>query len=310
MTDMQLNIYAVGSTEVGQNLNITCTVRVVERLVVTPHIVIMKMNTTDTYLLQDINIPYTITTDDTGSETNWTIILEPVRFEDRGVYICKADFNVTGVNGTNDPATATYDAQFVEEDYELIVDCELYNNIYTIISSIWYYFVVPPVTPNIFQNRQGILYAGTPFFLRCVITLNDLVTIPVIVRNQWTRNGISVPSGLSNDATIKEGLIQNDSLQYEATLYFNPLDNADDSGKYSCNFNILPNISDYEFVRNSSANTSITITVQGTLYLILFTLYIINLAVCECILRVTVVCQCVCVCVCVCLSVCYPGKWL
>ena len=126
---MQLNISTVGSTEVGQNLTITCTVRVVERLVVTPTIEIMKMNTTDIYLLQGINIPYTVTTDDNGSETNWTIILEPVRFEDRGAYICEADFNVTGVNGTDDPVTATYDAQSREQEFELIVDCELYNNI-------------------------------------------------------------------------------------------------------------------------------------------------------------------------------------
>ena len=88
--------------------------------------------------------------------------------------------------------------------------------------------------------------------------------MPVIVRNQWTRNGMSVPSGLSNDATITKDLIQNNSIQYEATLYFNPLDNTDDSGEYSCNFNILSNISDYEYVRNTSANTSTTITVQGT----------------------------------------------
>ena len=132
---MQLNISTVGSTEIGQNLNITCTVRVVERLVVTPTIEIMKMNSTDIYLLQDINILYMITTDNTGSETNWTIILEPVKFEDRGIYICKADFNVTGVNGINDPATATYDAQFVEEEYELIVDCKLNNNICIIVLS-------------------------------------------------------------------------------------------------------------------------------------------------------------------------------
>ena len=130
---MQLNISTVGSTEVGQNLNFTCTVRVAERLVVTPIIEIMKMNTTDIYLLQDINIFYSITTDDTGSETNWTIILEPVRFEDRGVYVCKADFNVTGINGTNNSATGTYDAQSREQDYELIVDCKLHNNIYTIV---------------------------------------------------------------------------------------------------------------------------------------------------------------------------------
>ena len=131
------------------------------------------------------------------------------------------------------------------------------------------------MTSNISQSYQGILYAGTSFFLRCVITLNDLVTIPVTVRNQWRRNGTSVPSGLSNVDTITESLIQNGSLQYEATLHFNPLDNTDDSGEYSCNFNILSNISDYEYVRNTLVNTSTTITVQGTLYLIPFRLYII-----------------------------------
>ena len=131
------------------------------------------------------------------------------------------------------------------------------------------------MTPNISQSHHGLLYGGTFFFLRCLIKLNDLVTIPVIVRNEWTKNGASVPSGFSNDATITGNIIQIGSFQYEATLYFNPLDNTDDSGEYSCNFNILSNISDYEYVRNTSANTSTTITVQGTLYLIPFTLYII-----------------------------------
>ena len=135
------------------------------------------------------------------------------------------------------------------------------------------------MTLSISQNHHGTLYAGTSFFIRCVITLNDLVTIPVIVGNQWTRNGISVPSGLLSDVTITDGLIQNGSLQYEATLYFNPLDNIDDSGEYFCNFNILSNISDYEYVRNTSVNTSTTITVQGTLYLIPFTLYVIFIAI-------------------------------
>ena len=267
LPDMQLTISTVGSTEVGQNLNITCTVRVVERLVVKPSIEIMKMNTTDTYLSQDINIPFTITTDDIGSETNWIIILEPVKFEDRGVYICKADFNVTGINGSNDSATATYDGQFVEEDYELIVDCELNNNNCTIILSNCFYFVVPPVILSISQSHHGVLYAGISFFLRCVITLNDLVTIPVIVRSQWTRNSTFVPSGLSNDVTIINSLTKISPLQYKVTLYFNPLDNTDDSGEYSCNFNILSNISDYEYVTNTSANTSTTIVVQGTLYI-------------------------------------------
>ena len=137
------------------------------------------------------------------------------------------------------------------------------------------YFIVAPATVTISQSHHGVLYAGTSFFLRCVITLNEIVTIPVIVKNQWTRNGTSVPSGLSNDVTITDSLVQNDLLQYEATLHFNPLDNTDDSGEYSCHIDIKSNISDYEYVRNTSANTSTSITVQGRLYFIPFTLNII-----------------------------------
>ena len=116
----------MGSIEVGQNLNITCTVRVVERLIVKPTIEITKMNTTDTYLLQDINVPYFIITDDAGSESNVTITLEPVRFEDRGVYRCRAEFNVTGVNGSIDPTTATYDTHSTVKELELIVNCKFH----------------------------------------------------------------------------------------------------------------------------------------------------------------------------------------
>ena len=58
-------------------------------------------------------------------------------------------------------------------------------------------------------------------------------------------------------------------------IIFNPLDNTDNSGEYFCNFDILSNINDYEYVKNTSVNSNATITVLGTLYLIPFTLYII-----------------------------------
>ena len=128
------------------------------------------------------------------------------------------------------------------------------------------------MTVSISKNLHGVLYDGTSFFLRCVIILTDLVTIPIIVINEWTRNGISVPSDLSNDATITKNFIQNVSLQYEATFHFNPVDNTDNSGEYSCHFDILSNISDYKCVRNTSTNTSTTITVQGILNFISFIL--------------------------------------
>ena len=130
---MTVDFSSVGSVEVGQSmdtsihgqsLTITCTITTVERLVVTPMVTFMKMNDTDMEMLSDLNRPYTISTDDTGSVTNYTLILDPVRFEDAGMYTCMAEFNVTGFNNTDDPSTATYDYQEASDSFTLIVDCK------------------------------------------------------------------------------------------------------------------------------------------------------------------------------------------
>ena len=122
---MTVNFSTVGSIEVGQSLIITCTITTVERLVVTPMVTFIKMNDTDMDMLSNLNRPYTITTDDTGSVTNYTLILDPVRFEDAGMYTCMAEFNVTGFNNTDDPSTATYDYQEANDVFNLTVDCKL-----------------------------------------------------------------------------------------------------------------------------------------------------------------------------------------
>ena len=121
---MTVNFSSVGSVEVGQNLTITCTITTVERLAVTPLITFIKMNDTDMEMLYNINRPYSITTDDTGSVTNYTLILDPVRFEDAGLYTCMAEFNVTGFNNTNDPSTATYDYQEASDTFNLLILCK------------------------------------------------------------------------------------------------------------------------------------------------------------------------------------------
>ncbi|XP_011408497.1 PREDICTED: uncharacterized protein LOC105315514, partial [Amphimedon queenslandica] len=237
---LTVNFSSVGSVEVGLSLTITCTLTTVERLVVTPMVTFIKMNDTDMEMLSNLNRPYSITTDDTSSVTNYTLILNPVRFEDAGMYTCMAEFNVTGSNDTNDPSTATYDYQEDSDAFNLIVD-------------------FPPMIVTISKERNNILYAGTPFFIKCDIMLDPLVTIPVSVTNLWTRDGTNVPMG-SSDATITVDLNMIDTLHYNATLMFYPLDNADDSGMYTCNVEVTaPN--SYTYLRNTttSANTFITV---------------------------------------------------
>ena len=112
---------------------------------------------------------------------------------------------------------------------------------------------------TISEERGDPLYAGTPFFIKCDIMLDSLVTIPVTVTNQWTRDGTNMGS---SDATITEGLNMINTLYYNATLMFYPLDNADDSGMYTCNVEVTaPN--SYAYLRNTSASANTSITVIG-----------------------------------------------
>lgn len=122
-------------------------------------------------------------------------------------------------------------------------------------------FKVPPVTINMSQDYDGTLYAGAAFFLVCYITLHPLVTVPVNVTNQWTRNGTYVPMG-SSDNTITADIDMISTLSYKANLSFYPLDDNDDSGLYACNMQVaVP--SSYMYLRNTSASANTTLIVQG-----------------------------------------------
>ena len=124
LPNMTVVFSSVGSVEVGQSLTVTCTITTIARLAVTPNVIFIKMNETDMEMLSDLDIPYTITTDDTGAVTNYTLMFNPLRFEDAGMYTCMAEFNVTGYNNTVDSATATGDMQEASDAFTLIVECK------------------------------------------------------------------------------------------------------------------------------------------------------------------------------------------
>ena len=106
-------ISAVGSTEVGQSLYITCTVTVVEGLVIQPTVVWTKMDDVTMGDINDLNIPNITVIE--GGVTNVTIMLDPVKFEHRGMYYCMGMFNVSGI---------TNDAQDSLGTFRLTVDCK------------------------------------------------------------------------------------------------------------------------------------------------------------------------------------------
>ena len=110
---------------------------------------------------------------------------------------------------------------------------------------------------SISQDRSGILYAGTPFFFRCDITLSNFVTIPVTVSNQWAHIGNNIP--VQDDTTITAGLSKTGNLTYEATLGFYPL-NTTDSGLYVCNVSV---VTSFQYIQDTSAQANTSIDVTG-----------------------------------------------
>ena len=114
LPDLMVSIYTSGSTEVGQSLNITCTAVLVEGV----HV---NMTWEKIDIMNGETIPMERVTD--GAVTNVTLILDPVQFSYRGMYMCEAEYNVSQ---TSDDASAT-------ETASLVVDCELYDTMLCIV---------------------------------------------------------------------------------------------------------------------------------------------------------------------------------
>ncbi len=121
------------------------------------------------------------------------------------------------------------------------------------------YSIVPPFDVAISQDYTDALYTGTNLTIACTITLDSLVNIPVIVNNQWTRNG-----NVITEVTIVEDLVINTNLTYTATLEFFPLYYMTDDGDYQCSVDVIPDVTD-NYVTNISNSASITIDVLGKL---------------------------------------------
>ena len=112
------NVTASGSSEVGQSFNLSCSVTLLERMVVSPgidyNITWTKMdNVSEGVIGKDINITTMTTISD--PITTIKLIFDPLEFGDRGKYICNVEFNVT----------TTQDVGTGSDEVDVIVDCKL-----------------------------------------------------------------------------------------------------------------------------------------------------------------------------------------
>ena len=112
-----VNISTSGSTEVGQSLNITCTVVLVEGLVGNISIKWDKMDGISD--LEDLNITVVRVSDGPV-----TLMLDPVQFNYRGLYMCEAMYNVSLTN----------DGDSLTEVTQLTVDCKFHDNMLYLVT--------------------------------------------------------------------------------------------------------------------------------------------------------------------------------
>ena len=117
---------------------------------------------------------------------------------------------------------------------------------------------------NITQNYLlDTLYDGTPLTLTCNIALDDLVDIPVIVTNQWTRNMMNI-----TEPTITESLIETDTNHYTATLDFYPVSAVYDNGEYKCTVLVTADTDDnYTASITNDASTDVLVEGQHIIHL-------------------------------------------
>ena len=128
LPEIKVEISTSGSTEVGQKLNITCTVTLVEGFVGNLTSMWDDLDVDMSVNIQNFDM---IRTSD-GSSSVLTIVLDPVQFDYRGTYICEAMFNTTF---TNDDRTNS-------QDHKLIVDSEYHFYVTTKIFLLFLLFLI------------------------------------------------------------------------------------------------------------------------------------------------------------------------
>ena len=120
-------------------------------------------------------------------------------------------------------------------------------------------YLVPPFNVTISQNYYDPLYAGTNLTITCDITLSNLVDIPVIVSNEWTRNGNEI-----TETTITEDLVKINNLNHITSLEFLPLNALTDDGEYKCSVRVILSVmdeNDYIYITDVTNNASTALDV-------------------------------------------------
>ena len=123
---------------------------------------------------------------------------------------------------------------------------------------------MPSPSVSIFHDGGDSLYSGTSLTLTCVVTVSSAIDISrVVINSTWSKDGYPLPV---QTRTVVTPFLEfsNSNNSFMSTINFSPLDEAADSGIYSCSVTLSP-LGNY--TEGALTNQSVNITVQSELLL-------------------------------------------
>ena len=222
-----------GTMSPGSSITLSCTVGVVEGLIVQPAIVWTKQAVSvdgDT-ALNNISVG--------AVRTNNTVTLSfnSINTSDAGQYTCTATVNVN------------HTSLYIHCLHQLLVDIRL--------QSEWVHGFF--ITYNVFN-----LLSYSTLTITCDIDVPLSINTMINVIMEWTRDG----SDIENSSRVSfTTATETTPSHYQTQLVFSTLSSSMDSGNYECSVTINSNNSLLYVEDSTLVNESTTVSVQGTNYM-------------------------------------------
>ena len=247
-----------GTMSPGSSITLSCTVGVVEGLIIQPAIVWTKqaVGVDGDTALNSISVG--------AVRTNNTVTLSinPINTSDAGQYTCTATVNVSAIN-----ITVTNSS---------MVDIRLQSE--WVVPCLCMYLISSPTVPSptvsltlssadntvsANSSTSQSYLAGSTLTITCDINVLLSVNTPVNVEMMWSKDGDETFSENVESRINITAATETSPSHYHTQLVFSTLSSSMDSSNYECSVTINSNDSLLYVEDSTLVNESTTVSVQG-----------------------------------------------
>ena len=240
-----------GIARPGEEYNITCTVEVIDRLIVTPTIVWIKDSINISLVSDDLNtisVP-SVLTNITDTIYSLSLFFSSLNTSDAGQYTCQATITVneTNIAVTNNSVQ------------------DLFLQSKSKYAKFFYFFsdIVPQpvIAVSIYTVNTSTLVEGTYLDIICTVNISDAVNTAISIHIKWSHNSSS-PLANNSDYTISS-LTMLGSHMYTSTLRIESLSNTRDNDTiYTCTVSVRSSPA-FSYITSNENNNSLKLIVTG-----------------------------------------------